>query len=120
MKLLLVLVAIVGFLASPAITPEELSRDLEKKIGEEVTFTDDLLWKTPKQELEGYVKFETTYLRCILASDKAEDLKLLEALLSERAPRRATITGTPVMKKDLQAFVEVTSIQRPSYEKEMN
>jgi hypothetical protein len=70
--------------------------------------------------MEGYVKFETTHLRCILASDKAEDLKLLETILSERAPRRATITGTPVKKKDLQTFVEVTSIQRPVYEKEIH
>ena len=110
----LLLVA-TGLLAADSTDPAELAKDIENKIGEEVTFTDSLLLRTQRQEVAGYVKFETLHLRCVIADDQEEAIQLLETILKERSPRKATITGTPTRKKDLQTFIEVTSIERPKY-----
>ena len=118
MKTLIPLLIVAsGLLLADEIDPAELAKDLENKVGEEVTFTDELLLKTKKQEVKGYVKFETVNLRCLIAEDKKEVIEMLETLLDERSPRKARITGTPTKKKALQTFIEVTSIERPKYKR---
>lgn len=118
MKIYLVPILLaLGLFAAEEVTPADLAKDLEEKVGQEFTFTDEILLKTKKQELEEYVKFETMHLRCILSKNRKEEVDLLETLLAERAPRRATITGTVTRQKDLQVFVEVTAIERPRYKR---
>lgn len=107
----------VGWFAAEEVSPAEIAKDLEEKVGQQFTFTDEVLHETKKQEIAGYVKFDTLHLRCILSAESAEDRQLLKAILKERSPRRATITGTVTLQKDLQVFIEVTSIERPRYKK---
>ena len=113
----LVLLLAAGAFAADEVKPEDPAKGLEKKVGQEFTFTDEILHKTKKQELKGYVKFETVHLRCIVASEDEAALDLLATLLKERSPRRAAITGTVTLQKDLQVFFEVSSIERPRYKK---
>lgn len=116
MKTALVALAFLGAaVVADEISPAELSKNLEKRLGEDVTFTDEILRKTKKQEIKGYLKFETVHLRCVLSKENEHALALLETLMKERAPRRATFTGTVAQHKDLQVFVEITSIDRPRY-----
>ncbi|MCZ6602124.1 MAG: hypothetical protein O6952_03880 [Planctomycetota bacterium] len=117
---LILLLLVAGAVAAEEITPADLAKDLEEKVGQEFTFTDEILHKTKKQEIKGFVKFETVNIRCIVSTESAEAVGLLDTLLSERSPRRATITGTVVYRKDLQVFFEVSSIQRPRYKKRGN
>ena len=103
--------------AGDEIPAPDLAREIEKKIGQAVTFTDEIVHKTRQQELKGYVKFETIHLRCIVAEDKKEAIEMLDAILKGSSPRSATIQGTPTKVKDLQTFVEVQSIERPKFKR---
>lgn len=118
MKIQLVVILLVtGVIAAEEVSPSDLAKGIDKKVGQEFTFTDDILQKTQRQEIKGYVKFETVHIRCIISDQNKEDIQLLDTLLGERAPRRATITGKVTQQKDLQVFFEVTSVARPRYKR---
>ena len=116
---LFVLMMAAGFLAADEVPASKLAKELDKKVGQEVTFTDEILGKTKKQELKKYTKFETLHLRCIVSAGNEDAKEMLDTLLKERAPRRASITGTVTKHKSLQIFIEVTSIERPRYKRKI-
>jgi hypothetical protein len=102
---------------------KKLGDNLRHHVGEQVTFTDEVLhiWKNQpllKKDKTGMLKFETRYVRCVL-KQSVEKYEEYYAFIQERLekipPKVFTFTGTVIKKDEFEFYVDIEKIEHPKY-----
>ncbi|RME75668.1 MAG: hypothetical protein D6785_14595 [Planctomycetota bacterium] len=106
--------------ASPKVNPKVLGKNLKRFYGEQVIFTDQILFLWKKQPLKkkdqsGFFKFETAHVRCLIRETDLKTINFLKKYLKTLSPQMLTIYGTVVKKRDFEYYVEVFKIEIPKY-----
>ena len=102
------------------ISPEKLSKNLKGYLGRSVVFTDELVYIWKKQPLkkaegDGYIKFETLYLHCLLRQNDLETLKFLKEYLKTLHPHKLVFYGTVIRVNEVGYYVLVHRVSFPKY-----
>ena len=84
---------------------EDLARDLAKVVGQKVKVVDEVEEIWDYQEVDGYLRFDTVYFRCIISKKHTESIALLRNIHSRKDKKK-------IVKKIIAVY---GTVERPEF-----